>query len=424
MKKVAKKTVAKILGGYVKKLRTKHDFKVVAVVGSIGKTSTKFAIARVLGEHYKVRFQEGNYNDIVSVPLVFFGLEMPSITNPAAWAKVFSSIQKKLKEPYSYEVVVVELGTDGPGQIAEFAQYLQVDIAVVTAITPEHMEFFASMDDVAAEELSVANFSKQLLVNTDLADSAYLQSIRQKVKTYGKNANDFTIENIDFSGETANFEVTHSHELAISAKMKAVSIAEIYSATAAAAVGELLGLSVQEIQKGITGLEPVSGRMQRLRGVKNSLIIDETYNASPVAVKAALDSLYVLDAPQKIAILGNMNELGHMSETAHREVGEYCDPKQLNLVVTIGLDANTYLASAAKKNGCKVRSFDSPYKAGDYVKSQLVQGAIIMAKGSQNGVFAEEALKLLLDNPKDASLLVRQSAEWIKKKQAQFMERA
>jgi len=133
-------------------------------------------------------------------------------------------------------------------------------------------------------------------------------------------------------------------------------------------------------------------------------------------MKAALHTLYRLAAPQKIAVLGNMNELGKYSEAAHHEIGQYCDPKQLDLLVTIGPDANKYLALTAAAKGCKVQQFDDPYSVGEYLKPIVKKGALVLVKGSQNRVFAEETVKLLLANPKDAEKLVRQSAEWLKKK--------
>ena len=111
--------------------------------------------------------------------------------------------------------------------------------------------------------------------------------------------------------------------------------------------------------------------MQELNGLNGSTIIDDSYNASPEAVKLALQTLYSMPAGYKIALLGNMNELGKFSEAAHEEVGEMCDPKQSDEVITIGPDANQFLAEAAKKRGCKVQSFNSPYEAGDYLKQCL-----------------------------------------------------
>jgi UDP-N-acetylmuramoyl-tripeptide--D-alanyl-D-alanine ligase len=418
MKKFAKSIVVAILGWQVRRLRKTSNFKVVAVAGSIGKTSTKFAIANVLKQKYSVRFQEGNYNDLVTVPLIFFGHPEPSLFNPFAWLKIFLANEKQLKTPYRYDVVVVEVGTDGPGQLARFKKYLQVDIGVVTAISPEHMEYFADLDAVAKEELTLTDYSKKLVVNADLSDEKYLAEL--KVLSYGAKHGDYRLAQQNFGVSEATFKLMRHNSAWLSLKLDAVSLSELYSASAAAIVAEQLGMPDDQITKAIEQLQPVSGRMQRLSGIKDSLILDETYNASPVAMKGALDSLYSMSAPQKIAILGNMNELGEYSESAHREIGEYCQSGQLDLVVTIGPDANKYLAPAAKQQGCKVYAFINPYEAGEFVKQNLREKAVILAKGSQNGVFAEEAIKQLLAHPIDQKKLVRQSTDWIKKKEKAF----
>ena len=198
-----------------------------------------------------------------------------------------------------------------------------------------------------------------------------------------------------------------------------VSLAEQYSALAAAAVAVKLGLPQEDIAAGFGDIKPYAGRMQRLNGIKNSVIIDDSYNASPAAMKLALDELYKQQAPQKIALLGNMNELGDYAKQAHQEIGDYCDPKRLDLVVTLGPEANEFLAPAAQAKGCQVKSFDSPYDAGEYIKSVIKDKAVALIKGSQNKVFAEEAIKSLLANKADDVKLVRQSPQWLDiKKQA------
>jgi UDP-N-acetylmuramoyl-tripeptide--D-alanyl-D-alanine ligase len=421
MKKLARNIVVNILSWQLRRLRKNNSFKVVGVVGSIGKTSTKFAIAQVLKQHVRVRYQKGNYNDIVTVPLVFFGLPCPSLFNPLAWLATFIKIELMLQRPYPYDVVVAELGTDGPGQIARFGHFLRCDIAVVTAISLEHMEFFRDLDEVAAEELSVAKYSDKLVISSDLVSSAYTDNIDLPTSTYGiKNKADYQITNIKFSTNQASFELTKNQTAWLNANLDAVSKSEVYSASAAAVVADILGTPSDVIVRGIERIEPVSGRMQRLKGINNILILDETYNSSPEAAKAALDSLYMLNAAHKIAILGNMNELGDYSQAAHTELGKYCDPKQLDLVVTIGPDANKYLATAAQKAGCNVEQFNTPYQAGEFIKTHVKPGTIILAKGSQNKVFAEEAIKLLLADPKDAAKLVRQSSYWLAAKQKCF----
>lgn len=399
MKKLAKKIVAAILGYQIRALTKKNNVKVIGVVGSIGKTSTKLAIANVLKAGFKVQYQEGNYNDIVSVPLVFFGEGIPSLFNPFAWLAVFWRNQKQLRRPYPYDVVVVEMGSDEPGQISPFKNYLNLEIGVLTAITPEHMQNFADLDAVAKEELAISRFSSLVLANKDLCDLKYLSSIGQLL-TYG------TGSGVDFKPD---------QEMG-AGKSKA----EMYSALAASAVAQKLEMSADDIKKGLKNIQPVAGRMQRLAGINDSTIIDDSYNASPEAVKLALDALYSMDAQQKIAVLGNMNELGDYSKKAHQEIGALCDPRQLELVVTIGPDANKYLAPAASANGCKVHSFDSPYDAGDYLKPIIKKGAVILVKGSQNKVFAEEAIKSLLADPADAARLVRQSEDWMKVKTKAF----
>ena len=381
----------------------------------MGKTSTKLALASTLAAKFKVRHQEGNYNDLVTVPLVFFGETTPSLFNPLAWLGVFWRNQKQINNNYPYEIVVLELGTDGPGQISRFSSYLKLEMAVVTAITPEHMEFFGTLDAVAKEEMAVSNLSTVVLANKDLCDEKYLTGVYDLL-TYGvERAADYRLTT-KAGKAIITTEQTELAELDTTEKTDP----ELYSILAAASVAHKFGLRADEIEKGIEAIKPVPGRMRRLKGVNKSIIIDETYNASPDAVKMALASLYKMDSPQKIAVLGNMNELGASSEEEHRRIGEFCDPKQLSLVLTLGPDANKYLAPAAEAKGCKVITFDNPYTIGDYLKPIIKPKAIILIKGSQNRVFAEEAVKVLLANSKDESKLVRQSPQWLRTKEKAF----
>ncbi len=421
MKETAKKFVVSVLSWQVKRLRDKANFKIVGVAGSIGKTSTKFAIATVLQQQFRVQFQEGNYNDIVTVPLIFFGLPEPSLRNPFAWLVTFIKIEQQLRRPYPYDIVVVELSTDGPGQIAAFEQYIDLDIGVLTSITPEHMAFFKDLDAVAKEELSIAAYSKKLFVNKDLCDEKYLTLLKVPRFSYAvRQPAAYRLESLKFTPRGYNFAITFNEEPVLQTHHTSIAETQLYSICAAVAVGHQLDMDVVEMKKGIGAIQPVSGRMRHLRGINESLILDDTYNASPEATTAALDTLYKLPAKQKIAILGNMNELGVYGPAAHREVGNYCDPDKLDLVITIGPEANQYLAAAAEKKGCNVKRFDSPYKAGEYLQQEIKPKALILAKGSQNGVFAEEAVKLILADADDESKLVRQSKDWLNIKAQQF----
>jgi UDP-N-acetylmuramoyl-tripeptide--D-alanyl-D-alanine ligase len=423
MKRIAKAIIVGILTRQVRLLRKRNRFTVVAVAGSIGKTSTKFAIANMLAQRYRVQFQEGNYNDIVSVPLIYFGQSLPvRLVSPMEWLRIFRANAQLLKQPYPFDVVVIELGTDGPGQLRRFRRYGHPDITVLTAITAEHMEFFADLDAVAREELAVFDFSETVLVNADLCDAKYLPKDSRRYIAYAiKAVADYQLSAIRFDGSAGfNFTAYRNAQPLLEAAHAGIAESQLYSIEAAIAVADQLNLSTEEILAGISSSGAVSGRMQRLRGIHDSVIIDDTYNASPDATIAALDALYKLDAPQKIAILGNMNELGDYSRSAHEAVGRHCDPRQLDLVITIGPDANQYLATTAENNRCRVERFDDPYKAGAFLAENIKEHAAILAKGSQNGVFAEEAIKQVLADAADQKLLVRQSEDWLQKKQRSF----
>lgn len=420
MKDLAKQFITRLLGWQVRRLRRRNNIRVVAVVGSIGKTSTKLAIAQMLSKRYRVRYQDGNYNVPLSVPLIFFGHNMPPLLNPLAWLKILISNEKQLLNKYPYDIVVVELGTAGPGQLAPFKKYLQIDVAVLTAIAQEHMEFFKDLDAVAREETVVQSFSRVVLANADLCAPEYLSFANKSLFTYGTKGSDYMLETSRISADGSDFFIYHDRKTLIHAKHPSIALPQLYSLAAAVAVGHRFKLTKDQLEHGVTAIKPVDGRLRQLAGVNDSVIIDDTYNSSPEAVKFSLEVLYSLPAPHKVAILGSMNELGRYSKKAHEEIGEYCEPKHIDLLVTIGREANIYLASAAEKRGCVVQRFDNPYEAGLYVKERLRPKALVLAKGSQNGVFAEEAVKQLLVNPKDEQHLVRQSKAWLTKKHRQF----
>jgi len=419
-----KKIIQRILERLVKMYLAKRKPVLIVLTGSVGKTSTKIAIATVLSETLRVRTHEGNHNTHLSAPTAILGVEFPD--NPKSigqWLRVMAAAWKRISGPKDVDVIVQELGTDHPGDIAHFGTYLKPDIAVVTAISPEHMEFFSTIETVAAEELAVTGFSAYSVINRDDVSSKYADLAHtSSLTTYGLGGNaEYFFSVKDFS-LTKGYEGTfNTPELGeFSAHVTVASEQTLKSAVASVAVAARVGLTVEQITAGLMLIRPVHGRMNLLAGVSESTIIDDTYNASPLAVEAALKTLYGIEAPQRIAILGSMNELGATSELEHTRIGELCDPSLLNWVLTIGEDAAKWLAPAARARGCQVKSFKSPYAAGAFAHSVIEEGAVILVKGSQNGVYAEEAVKLLLHSTEDEANLVRQSQSWIDKKEKQF----
>ncbi len=194
----------------------------------------------------------------------------------------------------------------------------------------------------------------------------------------------------------------------------------IRAAVAAGAVAAKLGMPAEEIARGMARIKAVKGRMNVLRGVNGSIIIDDSYNSSPLAAMSALRSLYQMSVPQRIAVLGSMNELGAMSEAEHIAIGKLCDPIELAHVITVGADAEKYLAPAARTNGCHVVSFKSALDAGAYAHKFLEPGGAVLFKGSQGGIYLEEAIKIVLHSTEEEEQLVRQSPEWLQKKRDFF----
>lgn len=417
-----KKYIQKKLEKYVQKYFATHpDVKLVVVAGSVGKTSTKTAIATVLAKRYRVRLHEGNHNTGVSAPLAILGIDYPgNIKSIGAWLSVFRAAKKRIKDPTDVDIVIQELGIDRVGDMAAFGTYLRPDIAVITGVTPEHMEFFGNIETVAKEELAVANFSKVAIINRDDTEGRFADFLTNAaIDTYGTTAaaeyrfeiQDFTLE-AGYSGSLIAPEFNES----MLTRIHLAGEHSLRPAIAAATVAIKLGMLPADVAAGVSDIRAVPGRMNVLRGRESTTIIDDSYNSSPAAASAALKTLYGIDAPQRIAILGSMNELGQDSAAEHKKIGDMCDPNLLAWVVTIGEEAETHLAPAARARGCQVKSFRTAIDAGAFVRSLLEEGAIILAKGSQGNIFIEEAVKVLLHDTHDDHKLVRQSPAWLKLK--------
>lgn len=419
-----KKVLKHILESKVKRYFKKHKPVLVVVVGSVGKTSTKQAIATVLAERFKVRAHDGNYNSEFSVPVALLGVKYPD--NPRSfseWRTVLGAMNIRIREAREVDVIVQELGTDRPGDIAQFRSYLHPDITVVTAVSEEHMENFGSLEDVAREELSIAAWSKLAVVNRDDVDGSYAKyADTQEIDTYGLSEQAeyrLAVEPASpLDGRIGQLTTPEWGEIPVNLQL--IGDHSLKAAVAGACVGAKLGLTSRQVAVGVSKIVPTAGRMQVLRGLKHSMIIDDTYNSSPLAVRAALNTLYSVETPQRIAVLGSMNELGNHSSQLHEMVGSLCVPEQLDWVVTVGEEAEKYLAPAALRNGCQVKSFKSPYEAGGFVNKILKDHAVVLFKGSQNLIYLEEAVKVILHNNDDFDKLVRQSEYWLARKDAQF----
>lgn len=422
-----KKYVKKKLQKYVVKYFELHPHvKLIVVAGSVGKTSTKRALGDLLVQRYRVRMHEGNYNSEVSAPLAILGIDLPeNLRSPLAWLGVFRAARRRVYSPADTDVIIQELGVDQPGDMAEFSAYLRPDLALVTAVTLEHMENFGTIEAVAQEELSVLSFSQAGLINRDDIDGRFADFINNpNFSTYG------TSGSAEYRFEAQRFDVDTGFEGTIIAAdygsfpavVKVVGEHSLRPIMGAVGAALMLGLAPEDVVRGLSLVKPVPGRMNILHGIGGVAIIDDTYNSSPAAAAAALQTLYSFDdAAERIAVLGDMRELGASSQIEHEKLGSMCDPNLLTWVVTVGPESEKYLAPVARRRGCQVHVARNAIEAGEFVRSVTQGNAVVLVKGSQDTIYLEECVKILCNMTEDDEL-VRQSPEWVAKKDEFFQQ--
>lgn len=422
-KVLVKRSYITICSGGVKKfLKLNNDLRVIGVSGSVGKTSTKFALEAVFSDSVnKVLVHEGSYNDPLASLFVLMGLEYPNINNPLSLAKSYFKLRGRSKERIEFDVAILELGTDSPGEMKQFGKFLNLDVCVITAITPEHMQNFKNMEELANEELEVCKYSKKLLVNRDLVDRIYVDKLiklKADLIFFGTGDNNFCVVKsgkLEGQGlETRRpFEIKLNNEDLI-LRSKLLHSHSGFSLVAALIVAGEFNLSLSLAAKKLEELVPAKGRGRILKGVNGSFIIDDSYNNVGANVSiAALDLLYEFNSRIKIAVLGGINELGlDLERDAHNEVAAYFKKKKLREIILIGDLAQKYYLPVVENLGIKFSWFGDPYAAGEYLKLNMPKGAAVLVKGSQNGVYSEEVIPYILENEGDVYQLVRQSKKW------------
>ena len=421
MKNLAKQVIISRLNSKLRKLLSTYDITIVTVTGSIGKTTTKQAIGQVLESTRKVRYSQDSYNTDIGIPLSIFGQKVPSkLWDPRSWKKIFNDIDIELDD-YKYDTVVLEMADDELKMMRKVLHMVQPDIGVVSAIAPVHMENLKDIKTVLHDNWVIASAAKKIVYN---ADSELLRKKAYKNDTIGFG---ITHGHVRFNKITRAKNHTLKAELRIGkhkriVHTKMIGEQNLYSLLAAATVAHQLDIPFGAICFELSLVSPVAGRMNLLPAVNGAKIIDDSYNSSPDAAKAALSTLKSFGG-QKIAILGSMNELGDHTDSGHQEVGEQA-AKVADMLITVGENAGAILAPAAQRAGLdadKIKVFKTPYEAGHYVKNIIKKGDTVLVKGSQAGVFTEEAARILLDprkNPNDN--LVRQSKVWKKRKKKSF----
>lgn len=431
IKKYAKRFFISVYSPSVKRFLKRNDqVKIIGVSGSVGKTSTKFAIETVLKESGKsVLVHKGAFNDPLASMFVILEEDYPNVQSPISMVRAFFGVRRAAKKEISYDYILLELGTDMPGEMAQFAKFLRLSICVICAITPEHMVNFKSFDEVAKEELEVLTYSERIVANSDLVPKKYQHNIlasSSDVAWFGTaSSNNAQVRAgglMDVGLKTKREVRIKVDGTEVQVKSSLLHLHSGFVVAAALLVAKECGISSVAATRGLEGLEVAAGRGRLLAGKKGSIIIDDSYNNVGANVSiASLDLLYEFNTRRRIAVLGGINEMSaDIEQEAHTQVALHLKNKKLEEVVLIGSLAKKYYKPILATSGIPFKWFANPYKAGNYLQSKLVAGMVVLVKGSQNGIYSEEAIKPLLQDAKDEVLLVRQSRAWIEKKRKSF----
>lgn len=399
---------------------------VVAVTGSVGKTSTKEAIGTVLAARYRVRTAPKSFNNEIGVPLTVVS-PANRVGGAAFWIGTLLRACARLVVPdRAYpEVLVLEYAIDRPGDMDRLVRIAPPDVAVMTAMgdVPVHVEFFTGPEAVLHEKsklLKALSPEGVAVLNADEPKVAGLRPLaRGRVVTYGfSEGADMRITSFSQSlagGEaTVHFKLAHGGTVVPVRLRGALGRPEAYAAAAAAAVGVAFKLNLVEISQKLESYTPPPGRFRVLPGVRGTTLIDSTYNASPRSMEEALETVSELPAKRRIAVLGDMLELGRFTLEAHERLGRKA-AKTVDLLAAVGHRAKfmTEAALAAGAPKSKVQSFLTLADAARYLEGILKPGDLVLFKASQ-GVRLERILKRFLAEPaRAAELLVRQEPRWL-----------
>ncbi len=427
-----KKIVQKILYVLAKSTLKKYKPDVIGITGSMGKTSTKEAIFAVLSSKFRVRQNLKNYNNELGVPLSILGSES-GFKSVFKWLGVFfHGLKLILFRNRNYpQILVLEMGADHPGDIKYLTDLASCKVGVVTGIGPAHLEFFESIDKIIKEKRVIVTHLKPdgyAVLNHDCEETYSMrEKTRAKVLTYGfSDQADVRALEDGVIGEGVliegiNFKLSYKGSTVPIFIPGVLGSQHIYAALGGAAVGLIYGLNLVEIAESLKKYKPPKGRMNLVPGIKNTLIIDDTYNASPIPTEKSLEVLQAIRLPeknQKFVALGDMLELGSFSEEGHKRVGQKVAECKIDYLITVG-EKSRDIARGAERAGMvqdRIFSFSEPEEAGRFIQNKIQQGDVVLVKGSQ-GMRMEKVVKELMAEPLRAcELLVRQDKEWVCKR--------
>jgi len=347
--------------------KKKYNLKVVGVTGSVGKTSTKDIIANVLSKKYKVLKTEGNNNNHIGLPLTILRLQ-------------------------DEEIAVIEMGMNHFNEISYLTKIAKPDIAVITNIGTSHIGNLGSRENILKAKLEILEGMDKINVvinnDNDLLNKWYLENKEKyEIHTFGiKNESEFKAQNIKLEENSSEFICKNNNEK-IHIYVPVGGEHFILNALCGATVGKLLNLNDDEIRNGISSFELTAKRMEIIHLKNDITLVNDSYNASFESMKASISSLKNMNGTRKIAVLGDMFELGAFSEKLHRDVGTEIYKNKIDKLFLTGTNAK-FIGEEAIKNGYNEKNvfyFENKELLQENLKQNLQKGDVILIKAS-NGM--------------------------------------
>lgn len=358
--------------------RSLFNIDVVGLTGSVGKTTTKEMISAVLSSEKETLKTEGNLNNSIGVPRTLMRLEEKT------------------------QVAVVEMGMDQKGQISVLSSCVKPTAAVITNVGVSHIENLGSREGILAAKLEILDGLKEgapIFLN---GDDPYLMSAKienRPVIYYGlyNSICNYKAENVVANGTNTSFDIIYDGKTQ-HIEIPTIGIHNVYNAVAAFAVGTELGIKSENAAKGLKGYVP-SGMRQRIREVSGITFIEDCYNASPDSVRAAITTLSNIKANRRIAVLGDMLELGSISVEAHENSGVLAAKKGIDIVLTYG-ESSLATAEKAKEMGVEVaENFRTHEELAGRLSGILLEGDAVLFKASR-AMKLETVMEIVYDNLK------------------------
>lgn len=440
MKRLFRPIIVFLLTLEARLILNKYKPKIIAVTGSVGKTSAKDAAHAAIAHARFVRKNEKTLNSDIGVPLTIIGASN-------AWESVFGWLQVLIKgakyivarQDYP-KILILEVGIDHPGDMKRMAPWIRPHTVVFTGVPdmPTHGAFFESADAVFEEKSELVKYMNPtgtLILNGDDKRARSLAYPSSHVVTYGLESGNTLmgthIEPLIAQGQPygkegklflwyrgIRFRVNHGDSSVPVEIPNVAGKAHVLAALAGFAVGLSEGLDLLTIAKQFRSYATPPGRMRLLNGITGTTVIDDSYNSSPAAALSALEALQDLPIEgRRIVALGDMRELGELSKEAHEMVGKRA-AEVASLLITVGEEsralAQAALAAGMKEEHIKSYGYGESEKAGKEIGKMLRPGDVILVKGSQNKIRMERFVKEIMAEPERA-LLVRQEPEWLAK---------